>query len=1030
MRALVAKPSAAVSWAHGPLQRKCSTCGTSHAKAECPKCKQQAANAASGTQDALEHEADRVADQVLKGANAASTGAAPTSIQRRANRAASPTPQVPNSVHRTLAESGRPLQPRVRRDMEHRFGHDFSSVRVHTGASADRSARDVDAQAYTVGRHVVFASGRFNPEQPEGRRLLAHELTHVVQQGHANPGGVLRYSPRGDHHAPAEREAERNAARIDQAGRLNVTVRYTGTPMLNRAPNSPGGCGVCMNPMLAGTLVHSLVGRKTGIMGIFHEEGGGAEAEFRISAPVPGARGGRLDMAVVRPREQTIYIGELKPNSAGGATSARADLAFYFALIASHPQWSNYFARLMKREHFTPRPLALKNPRLPACPVQTVTITNPQPGVYLYECTPHATTLEATPACKCRKQKKKKKKKSKKKQQKKKTRQQKKKTPTKQKAKPKAKKPKATKPKKPAKPKKPKAPKKKAPKKPASKKPSNQPKPKSAGGAANVGFGLSIFSVSGGAGNAGVGISVFSTSTSFGTAGASVSLFSDSIAGGAAAVSASADSSSATGLSVGATASKGSTSIGGATATAGTDDGSTTAAAATATQSNGKENVQAAAGVAGSGDAEGSIKAEAGSTTSGNTQGDQGAGSGDKSVDAKDLHGDKGSGTGKAQPSPAGKPGTGTGTGGTTSSSAKPGDKKGSGTGTGTGTGTGKTATPGTGTGSGQKTDTGQPGTGQAAGDATTQPGTGASSAGQQGQGTGPKSTGDLKSELADILGVLDPNSKPEDRQKAAEEAVKINEMLKTASAAQKALLAQLAQHNGNEYRVPASDWVDKILQATKGITEDDLKFLATLNWTPGHVTAEELRKRVLKALEDKKKPPSESKGDAKSTGKQPPTGEAGQGKGQGAGSGVGKGAGASSRKDEGSAPPGEGSKSGPDSGKFTVARPFKGDLKDVHERDYQFVVDKQITASTGKGAKPLMTLQWIGDDKKAYYYKLTYEVTEAPTEKKDDKKPNVTWLYFTLESTNTELIDIAPEGQAPFLIRPRRPAWYRVQKP
>src|SRR5271165_6780790 len=65
---------------------------------------------------------------------------------------------------------------------EPRFGHDFSRVRVHVGAAAERSALDVNAQAYTVGDDIVFGAGRFAPGTLEGRRLLAHELTHVVQQ--------------------------------------------------------------------------------------------------------------------------------------------------------------------------------------------------------------------------------------------------------------------------------------------------------------------------------------------------------------------------------------------------------------------------------------------------------------------------------------------------------------------------------------------------------------------------------------------------------------------------------------------------------------------------------------------------------------------------------------------------------------------------------------------------------------------------------------------------------------------------------
>jgi uncharacterized protein DUF4157 len=66
--------------------------------------------------------------------------------------------------------------------MEQRFRHDFSRVRVHTGEAAEQSARDVNANAYTVGHNIVFGGGRFAPETNEGRRLIAHELTHVVQQ--------------------------------------------------------------------------------------------------------------------------------------------------------------------------------------------------------------------------------------------------------------------------------------------------------------------------------------------------------------------------------------------------------------------------------------------------------------------------------------------------------------------------------------------------------------------------------------------------------------------------------------------------------------------------------------------------------------------------------------------------------------------------------------------------------------------------------------------------------------------------------
>src|SRR4051794_13992363 len=85
-------------------------------------------------------------------------------------------------VREALRAPSRPLDLNTRAKMESRFAHDFSRVRIHTDELATRSARAVQAHAYTVGEDVVFARGRFNPASNEGRRLIAHELTHVAQQ--------------------------------------------------------------------------------------------------------------------------------------------------------------------------------------------------------------------------------------------------------------------------------------------------------------------------------------------------------------------------------------------------------------------------------------------------------------------------------------------------------------------------------------------------------------------------------------------------------------------------------------------------------------------------------------------------------------------------------------------------------------------------------------------------------------------------------------------------------------------------------
>ena len=77
---------------------------------------------------------------------------------------------------------GSPLAPDVRDEMQGRLGHDFCDVRVHTDSAAHESAKSVNAHAYTVGSNVVFQRDKYDPASVEGKTMLAHELTHVVQQ--------------------------------------------------------------------------------------------------------------------------------------------------------------------------------------------------------------------------------------------------------------------------------------------------------------------------------------------------------------------------------------------------------------------------------------------------------------------------------------------------------------------------------------------------------------------------------------------------------------------------------------------------------------------------------------------------------------------------------------------------------------------------------------------------------------------------------------------------------------------------------
>lgn len=144
--------------------------------------------------DRFEREADRLAADVMRG-RAATSGSSrgESSLQRREDGAPAATAphQAPPAVREAVGSPGRPLDAAARVYMEPRFGYDFSRVRIHADERAAASARGVNALAYTVGNDIVFAAGRYAPMTPAGRRLLAHELAHVVQQ-HAGAQGVIQ----------------------------------------------------------------------------------------------------------------------------------------------------------------------------------------------------------------------------------------------------------------------------------------------------------------------------------------------------------------------------------------------------------------------------------------------------------------------------------------------------------------------------------------------------------------------------------------------------------------------------------------------------------------------------------------------------------------------------------------------------------------------------------------------------------------------------------------------------------------------
>ena len=232
------------------LQRECACGGSGESGAECVECKEKHEKSQRGDRqaaflqtklainesgDRYEQDADQVAGRVLSTpdrgipglqrvcAESAEEGEA-TFVRRTPFAPAGPA-EAPPIVHEVLRSPGQALDNGTRTFFERRFGHDLRQVRVHTNTKAAASSRAVQATAYTVGHDIVFADNKYAPTTDEGRRLLAHELTHTIQQeGNGAPGSTLDV---GSAHDPSEREAERAAATLTAARITPVTPRLS-----------------------------------------------------------------------------------------------------------------------------------------------------------------------------------------------------------------------------------------------------------------------------------------------------------------------------------------------------------------------------------------------------------------------------------------------------------------------------------------------------------------------------------------------------------------------------------------------------------------------------------------------------------------------------------------------------------------------------------------------------------------------------------------------------------------------------------
>ena len=318
------------------LQRKCACGGSAGLTGECAECQNnrllgkplQTKLRINQPGDEYEREADRVGEQIMRmpeltiRAKDERSSRAPL-VQRRAYEGHVGLTETPSIVHGVLSSSGQPLDAATRTFFEPRFRHDFGQVRVHLDSDAAESARSINAEAYTVGQQIVFGARKYAPDTRKGRNLLAHELTHVLQQDGENPDTVRRQEPKTSESAPLTSEVqslmkaagEGNYQKVEELmGQLNPNITDdlgwtallhaadAGHPaivklLLERGANieflSPPGPTGGWSPLKGAT-----IGGHPEVVKVLLKNGASLYAKDRIgwSAPIWAAREGQLEI--------------------------------------------------------------------------------------------------------------------------------------------------------------------------------------------------------------------------------------------------------------------------------------------------------------------------------------------------------------------------------------------------------------------------------------------------------------------------------------------------------------------------------------------------------------------------------------------------------------------------------------------------------------------------------------------------------------------------------------------------------------
>lgn len=220
----------------GLLQRQCACGGTSSLMGTCSECEKKkmlgqpmpAKLQINESGDEDEREADRVAARVMdmphgqREGSTAQSQPGPLALRRTGWSSSAFAIPAPPLVSNVLDASGAPLDTATRAFFEPRFGHDFGGVRVHADREAAASAHAVNARAYTMGNHIAFADGHYRPTTKPGQRLMAHELSHVLQQrASAAVGTVQRSTTEQPAASPVE---PTHAPPTDAGARQEITI--------------------------------------------------------------------------------------------------------------------------------------------------------------------------------------------------------------------------------------------------------------------------------------------------------------------------------------------------------------------------------------------------------------------------------------------------------------------------------------------------------------------------------------------------------------------------------------------------------------------------------------------------------------------------------------------------------------------------------------------------------------------------------------------------------------------------------------